>query len=140
MNLGKSYGVHIVSIVRGNRRIDIPGGRICLFPGDEIQVIGTDDSLDEFCHALSISAEISKKDDSLENTIVLRSIVIKEQSPLLGKTIRESGMREQHRCLVVGLERGDDSYASPSVNEVFQKGDVVWIVGKEEDVHLLIPL
>ena len=139
LNLGKSYGVHIVSIVRGNRRIDIPGGRVCLFPGDEIQVIGTDNSLDEFCHALSLSADISKIEGSLENTIVLRSIVIKEQSSLLGKSIRESGIREQHRCLVVGLERGDDSYASPSVNEAFQKGDVVWIVGKEEDVHLLMP-
>ena len=45
LNLGKKYGVHVVSILRGKRRINIPGGSIRLFPMDKIQVIGTDDQL-----------------------------------------------------------------------------------------------
>src|SRR5699024_1642178 len=32
LNLGKKYGVHVVSILRGKRRINIPGGSIRLFP------------------------------------------------------------------------------------------------------------
>lgn len=48
LNLGKKYGVHVVSILRGKRRINIPGGSIRLFPMDKIQVIGTDDQLNIF--------------------------------------------------------------------------------------------
>ena len=34
LNLGKKYGIHIASILRGKRRINIPGGSVRLFPMD----------------------------------------------------------------------------------------------------------
>ena len=42
LNLGHKYGVHVASIIRGMHRINIPGANVRLFPGDTIQVIGTD--------------------------------------------------------------------------------------------------
>ena len=58
LNLGKKYGVHVVSILRGKRRINIPGGSIRLFPMDKIQVIGTDDQLNTFAEEMSHVAVI----------------------------------------------------------------------------------
>ena len=40
--------IHISSIIRGMHRINIPGANVRLFPGDTIQVIGTDEQLGEF--------------------------------------------------------------------------------------------
>ena len=52
LNLGKKFGVHVASILRGKRRINIPGGSVRLFPMDKIQVIGTDEQLNEFNEAM----------------------------------------------------------------------------------------
>ena len=40
LNLGKRYGVHVSSILRGGRRLNIPDGDSIIFPGDRLQVIG----------------------------------------------------------------------------------------------------
>ena len=40
--------VHVVSILRGRRRINIPGASVRLFPLDKIQVIATDEELNVF--------------------------------------------------------------------------------------------
>ena len=53
LNLGNKYGVHVASILRGKRRINIPGGRVRLFPMDKIQVIGTDQQLSLFGEEMS---------------------------------------------------------------------------------------
>ena len=40
LDLGKRYGVQVVSILRGDNRINIPKAGDRLFPFDKIQVIG----------------------------------------------------------------------------------------------------
>ncbi len=139
LNLGNTYGIHVASIYRGERHINIPGGRERLFPQDEIQVIGTDDSLKEFFQVMSLSVHTDTSTTySSHNAMVLRSFIIDADSPFVGGTILKSGIRERFRCLVVGLERGDEFYASVDVTEILCMGDVIWIVGEEEDVHHLV--
>ena len=58
LNLGKKFGVHVASILRGKRRINIPGGSVRLFPMDKIQVIGTDEQLSVFNEAMQNGAKI----------------------------------------------------------------------------------
>ena len=48
LNFGKKYGIHVVSILRGKKRINIPGASVRLFPQDKIQVIATDEELNIF--------------------------------------------------------------------------------------------
>ena len=51
LNLGRKYGVHISSILRGGWRINIPDGDYVIFPGDKLQVIGSDE---QFSSRLSV--------------------------------------------------------------------------------------
>lgn len=44
-------GVMIAAIVRGAHRQNVPGGEAMIFPGDRIEAIGSDDSLQGFCPA-----------------------------------------------------------------------------------------
>ncbi|HAZ57696.1 MAG TPA: hypothetical protein DCY22_03735, partial [Bacteroides graminisolvens] len=52
--------------------------------------------------------------------------------------LRDLGIREQYRCLVVGVERDGNSLMSPDVNAPFEEGDVVWVVGENDNVHQLV--
>lgn len=136
LNFGKKYGVHVVSILRGKRRINIPGALVRLFPEDKIQVIGTDEELNVFGEAMAQSTALDE--DVVEKSeMILRQFRIDSRSPFLGKTIREAGIRDKYHCLVAGVEREENALRAPDPNEPFMEGDIVWIVGESTDVHRL---
>lgn len=137
LNLGKQYGVHVVSILRGRKRINIPGASIRLFPEDKIQVIATDEELNLFGAEMEKAAAL-ETDVVEKSEMILRQFRVDAHSAFLGKTMRESGIREQYHCLIVGVERGEEALHAPDSHEPFMEGDVVWVVGENADVYKLV--
>ena len=137
LNLGKKYGIHVVSILRGRRRINIPGGGTRLFPMDKIQVIGTDEQLNLFSEEMSKGAYVDS-DVFEKSEMTLKQFMIDADSAFLGKTLRESGIRDKYHCLIAGVERGEEMLMTPDVNAPFEEGDVLWVVGEKEDVYQLV--
>ena len=137
LNFGKKYGIHVVSILRGRKRINIPGASVRLFPEDKIQVIGTDEELNQFSSEME-KAAILETDVVEKSEMILRQFCVDAHSIFLGKTMRESGIREQYHCLIVGVERGEETLHAPDPHEPFMEDDVVWIVGENADVYKLV--
>lgn len=137
LNSGKKYGIHVVSILRGRKRINIPGASVRLFPEDKIQVIGTDEELNQFSSEME-KAAILETDVVEKSEMILRQFRVDAHSIFLGKTMRESGIREQYHCLIVGVERGEETLHAPDPHEPFMEDDVVWIVGENADVYKLV--
>ena len=137
LNFGKKYGIHVVSILRGRKRINIPGASVRLFPEDKIQVIGTDEELNQFSSEME-KAAILETDVVEKSEMILRQFRVDAHSIFLGKTMRESGIREQYHCLIVGVERGEETLHAPDPHEPFMEDDVVWIVGENVDVYKLV--
>jgi CPA2 family monovalent cation:H+ antiporter-2 len=135
--LGRKYGVHVSSILRGGRRLNIPDGDSILFPGDHLQVIGSDQQLAQLQHALE--TEVMGEDLELEKREMrLRQLIIGSDSPFIGKTLEQSGIRSRYSCMVVGLEEGEENLSSISPQRAFRKGDIIWLVGEEEDLQVLL--
>lgn len=135
--LRSKYGVHVSSILRANRRLNIPEGDSVIFPGDRLQVIGSDEQLKVFERALQ--DECYAEDYELEKReMKLRSMIVAGSSKFLGKTLEESGIRHIFNCMVVGLEEGKENLSQVSPSYKFQKGDVIWVVGEVEDLERLI--
>lgn len=137
LNLGKKYGVHVVSILRGKRRFNIPGGSARLFPLDKLQVIGTDEQLAVFSEAMQKGAAIDS-DVYEQSEMTLKQFIIDSDSVFLGKTIRESGIRDKFHCMIAGVEREDGTLMVPDVNIPFEAEDIVWVVGEKANVYQLI--
>ena len=138
LNLGQKYGIHISSILRGGRRVNIPDGDSIIFPCDVLQAIGSDDQFRAFREA--IEREVLGEDADLEKReMKLRQLIISADSPFIGKTLIESGIRDHYNCMVVGLEEGKESLSAFKPNRKFQEGDIIWIVGEQDDLNL-IPL
>jgi CPA2 family monovalent cation:H+ antiporter-2 len=138
VNFGHKYGVHVASIIRGMRRINIPGANVRLFPGDTIQVIGTDEQLAEFGRQTERVATGAEDEDLEKREMELKQFVIDTDSPFLGKNIRESGLRDKFKCLVVGVEKSDGELHAPNIGVPFEEGDIVWVVGEKDDVKRLL--
>ena len=136
LNLGKRYGVHISSILRGGFRMNIPNGDYLIFPGDHLQVIGSDEQLSRFHHDLE--SDLISEDLELENReMKLHQLIIGPNSPFVGKTMQESGIRSIYSCMVVGLEEGKENLSPVAPTRRFQEGDIIWVVGEEESLKAL---
>ena len=137
LDFGKKYGIHVVSILRGRKRLNIPGASVRLFPQDKIQVIATDEELNLFGEEMDKAAAMQM--DVIEKSETkLCQFRVDERSPFLNKTLKEAGIREKYRCLIVGVERGDNTLHVPNPLEPFAEGDVVWVVGEIHDVYQLV--
>ena len=137
LNLGRKYGVHVSSIMRGGHRLNIPDGDYVIYPYDRLQVIGSDEQLSKFQHALA--TEVFNEDTELEKReMKLRQLIIDADSPFIGKTLQESGIRSTYSCMVVGLEEGKENLSPVPATRRFQEGDILWVVGEEEALKALL--
>lgn len=138
LDWGKKYDVHVASIIRGTHRINIPGGGNRIYPNDTLQVIGTDEQLSLFAAQAEAMKNSRAEEDFGLHEMYLKQFVIDARSPFCGRTIRESGIRNRYRCLVVGIESADDgSLRKPDVNVPFGEKDIVWVVGEKTDLARL---
>lgn len=138
-NFSQRYGVQVVSILRGTKRINIPNASECLFPYDRIQVIGTDKDLEAFGQALK--RHQGTLPENLDNSeMLLRRMSVGENSPFLGKALKESGIRDKYRCLVVGIEKADGTLHVPDPHIPLADGDTIWIVGENSDIQTMMSL
>lgn len=136
LNFRQKCNVNIVTILRGGRRINIPGGDERLYPMDKLVVVGADDDLEHFRRYLEerYRQSSSNPTNSEVREVSMEQFIIVEDSRLIGRTIVESGIRDKAACLVIGIERGETSIKNPPPTTVFEEGDIVWIVGEHEKV------
>ncbi|MBR3445291.1 MAG: TrkA C-terminal domain-containing protein, partial [Prevotella sp.] len=83
-----------------------------------------------------INKELHQDDPDIEKReMKLRQIIVNSSSPFIGKTLQESGIRDIYNCMVVGLEEGEENLTAMSPARRFEKGDIIWIVGEEDDLR-----
>lgn len=130
LQLREKMGINIAFIKRGEVMINIPSRNERLFPGDEICVIGTDLQVKEFKKYLD-QHEIDISPMAAETDIVLQQLELKNET-FIGKTIRESQLREKTKGLIVGLERRGNRILNPESHLILEKDDILWIVGSKK--------
>lgn len=140
LNLGHQFGVHVVSVLRGQRRINIPSGNTRILPGDRLQVIGSDEQLNNFRQMLEkqVATSRANADFKQDAEMRLQRITFEFGSPFIGKSIKDNGIRERFHCLAVGLESNDSNeLISPDPNQPLIAGDTLWVVGEEAHLNEL---
>jgi TrkA domain protein len=67
----------------------------------------------------------------------IRWIAIPIDSPLAGKTIRESEVRTQTNASIIGIQREANTVSNPSPDTQIQADDVLVVVGSEDAFETL---
>ena len=139
LNFRQKYGISVVSIIRGEKRVNIPGGEERLFPFDKVIVVGTDKELEAFRENINEKNQQYKEEleKNPKGDVIMEQFIIEKDSNLISRTIYQSGIRDKAACLVIGIERGNESIMNPSPDTVFEEGDVVWIVGEKNKLVCL---
>ncbi|MCL9808832.1 cation:proton antiporter domain-containing protein [Flavobacterium luminosum] len=136
LKMRENIGINVASIKRGEIIINIPTRQERLFPGDEICVIGTDAQVKDFKNYLDKN-EIEVSPEVAEADIVLQQMELKTES-CIGKSIRNSKIRERTQGMVVGIERNGKRILNPESDIILEEGDILWIVGERKLIAQLI--
>ncbi len=136
LSLASKDGVMVAAIVRSGRRINIPGAMTELFPGDRLQVIGSDADLKTFTQRVQgdVYAPASPTD---QGELVLTSVRISEGSFLCGKAVKDSRLREDYECMLIGFEDDGGNIILPVADRVIHSGDTLWLVGEKASLRRL---
>jgi len=125
--LKEKFGITIAIIERGGRRILSPTRDEVLLPLDKLFLIGIDESLVKAREV--IEAKASEEIQALSDSYGLISLTLLSTDSFVNKTIRECGIREAVRGLIVGIERDGERFLSPDSSMKLYPKDLVWIVG-----------
>jgi CPA2 family monovalent cation:H+ antiporter-2 len=137
MAVREQFGINIAMIKRGEHyTIPAPGRYEKVYPGDKLLIIGNDDQIEQFKRYIDPS-ESTTHENGNGRDVVLKKIVVNQQSAMYHKTIRESGIREQTNGLVVGIERRGKRILNPESATIFEDNDKVWIVGEARLIETL---
>ncbi len=138
LNFRQRCGVNIVTIVRGDKRINIPGGEERIYPFDHVIVLGTDKQMFIFQRFIEEKKhKFRHEPDEIKEqvpSVSIEQFQIEADSILIGKSIKTSGIRDKGDCLVVGIERDSTSMMNPDIDLELEEGDVIWVVGEHDKI------
>jgi di/tricarboxylate transporter len=135
------FGVNVLAIRRAGlvRRTRL--AELVIAAGDHLLVQGAPQALEALREAPEfaavtpiIPAEVRKTYQLDERLFVLR---VPDEALLVGTTLAESRLGDAFDFRLLGLFRGGEVLESPASEEIFQKGDLLLIQGRETDLDTL---
>jgi len=137
LELRKTYHINVIKIARGNKEIYLPDGNEFIYPSDRITIIGTDEQISVFSKIMEVEEDNTEEIQIKKPEVRLSSFVVKEDSPILGKKLADSGVRDL-KCMVIEVDRGKETFINPDVSFVFEADDLVWIAGEKEAIQKFV--
>ncbi|MFD3002820.1 cation:proton antiporter [Pontibacter toksunensis] len=129
LQIREKYGVNVAVIDRGERTIMPPTSSERIFPGDKLYVFGSDEQVQAFKELLQSKLSRATDGEAEKEDIRLQKFLVTANSALLHRTIRDSGIREKTKSLIVAVEKKGERIINPDSGLMFEEGDIVWIVG-----------
>jgi voltage-gated potassium channel len=66
----------------------------------------------------------------------MEEAVIADNSPITGKTVVSSNLRQNFGVIIVAIKRlGGEMVFNPGPSEIFNAGDVIVVIGKRAELH-----
>jgi CPA2 family monovalent cation:H+ antiporter-2 len=124
----ETLGVNIIAIQRDHKIIFPPTGNEILLPNDKLVILGEEEQTDIFRKKMEKQSTEEDPIESLTN-IHLKTLILNSYSELIGKTIRESKIREHTHAIIVGLERNGTRILNPDPNTRLQINDTLFLAG-----------
>lgn len=130
--LKENFGISVTIVQRGEVHYVAPDRDWVIMPHDKLFIIGTDEQLEKVRHVLDDLIRPNNGTD--DENFGLKSIRLSEKSSLVGKSIRDSGLRDSISGMIVGIERDNQRILNPDSGMQMHTGDLLWVVGDIERI------
>ncbi|MCL1874617.1 MAG: cation:proton antiporter [Clostridiales bacterium] len=138
--------IKVIKIIRKNHHINIPEGKERLHPGDLVFLIASEKQLDMMQNMLTVELRkdpekgyctmhdfITHQEQYPEaDQLLSYALYVEKDSLLIGQKIRDSGIKSDWGCLLLGLERQLYPMVFPDINMRIQANDLIWLIGSQK--------
>ena len=141
---GKDHHISIIKSIRGREHRNIPGGDVNLLAGDRLVAMGSKKDLENFCFKQAADgvhptkgARLRTLKDYIENQpqgnqLLCCGVALEKDMPQADQPLRDSGIKEDWKALLIGLERDLFPIPNPDKNLTLRQGDLLWVMGSQE--------
>jgi len=129
-------GVSVITILRGKRKINIPGPDEHIYPCDKIVVSGSDEELKRLVGFIGNLTAPDLHEEVPQYHINLSQFEIEHNSPFAGKKIRDIRLRELTETMIIGIERDGKAIVNFNANFEFKEDDVLLLAGEQEKLDM----
>ncbi len=134
-----SSGISIVELIRGERirRLDkqsvLEVGDVLLLRGDVNKILELDRQ-----HQISITPEMAKEEGTIKSIeMSLFELMIAPESPLIGRTCKNAGLRAQYGVSVFALQRRGRHHQREIADLELRMGDILLVRGPMDSLDEL---
>ena len=130
LNWKEQFGIDVVYVRRNDKIIHLPNGKQRILPFDKVGILGTEEQISQLKLVFDQKASQEDNEEDIDiNDIRLIKARVTDTNPYCGKTIKTSGIRNDLRSHVVGIERNGIRILNPKSSENVFANDIVWLVG-----------
>lgn len=128
-------GINIVSIIRGDKKINIPDANERLYPYDKVILAGSDSDIQHLISQIEErqrSKQEANEDNADQHRVSLSQYVVDQDSPLIGKTIAQLHLQEQTECMIICVDRDEETISQFAPDFVLAEGDTLLLAGEKQ--------
>ncbi len=152
---GNADHINIIKIIRGKEHINIPEGDVKTRGGDLLVAMGSRRDLENFCFKQTVDGVRPQKGSRLQTLkeyienqegilqsrqLLCCGVSLGKDLPQQGKSIRDSGIKEEWSAFLIGLERDLLPIPNPDRSMTLRTGDLLWVMGSQEMAGKLVRL
>lgn len=136
--LRRDYGVSVSSIQRGDDYYPLPDSAARIFPGDILGIIGSDDAIKHLNDDIERFQRVAMQNLPQQPRVELNSIRLSENSPIVGKPLRRTDIREDFFSMIIMIHHPGGQMEQPEPDTILSPGDTIWVVGDPDKIKKLI--
>lgn len=144
---GRIYNVYVVKIRHHGKHMILPDQKTTIAAGDKVFVVGDLKSIENFYRLVRMTP--SKPPRTLKqfmetdypdpnNALSVCAIKLTGSESYAGKTLKNGNIRNKWHCMVLGVQQNGYPTIMPDINTLISKGDIIWIMGSNQNVGSMI--
>ena len=134
LDFKKRTGVNVISIIRGDQKINIPDSEERVYPFDRLIVVGSDNEIQRFMQDIDKIRDIGNLPTDTRHQICLSQYHINENSLLMNRSVSELRIREKANCMIVCIERNNSIISEIKAETILQQEDVLYLAGEKNNL------
>ena len=147
LNWGARFNVYVVKIRHEGKYILLPEGKVSIKPMDKVYVVGQEKAIKNFYKLTGLVQNkpirtLKKFMESdypkVEHALAVCPIKVRGDEPFAGKPIKQGHLRQSTKCMILGMQKDGYPIIMPDANMLIAKGDILWVMGSNNNVGALI--
>lgn len=147
LSWGANYNVYVVKIRHEGKYILLPDGKVSIKPMDKVYVVGEEKVLLNFYRLTGLVQNkpirtLKKFMESaypkVEHALAVSPIKVRGDENFANKPIKQGHLRESTKCMILGIQKDGYPIIMPDANMLISKGDILWVMGSNNNVGALI--